>query len=91
MRSLAIGYNGHMTVKLFEGRRREASRLADEMISLIELIGDPALTAALSLAPSTVKCETREMAEVLRLTQRVISLAGDGTSEDARFIGPRSH
>ena len=91
MRSLAVGYNGHMTVKLFEGRRREASRLADEMISLIELIGDPALTAALSLAPSTVKCETREMAEVLRLTQRVISLAGDGTSDDARFIGPRSH
>jgi adenylate cyclase len=87
MRSLAVGYNGHMTVKLFEGRRREASRLADELISLIELIGDPALTAALSLAPSTVKCETREMAEVLRLTQRVISLAGDGTSDDARFIG----
>lgn len=87
LRSLAIGYNGHMTVKLFEGRRREASQLADEMIGLLESFDDPALTAALSLAPSTVKCETRDMAEVLRLTQRVIDLAGDGMSEDARFIG----
>ncbi|OBK74076.1 adenylate/guanylate cyclase domain-containing protein [Mycobacterium sp. 1274761.0] len=87
LRSLAIGYNGHMTVKLFEGRRREASELADEMIQLLESIGDPALMAALSLAPSTIKCETREMREVLRLTQRVISLAEDAAGESALFIG----
>lgn len=85
--SLAIGYSGHLTVKLFEGRRREASRLADELIALLESIDDPALTAALSLAPSTVKCETREMTVVLRLTQRIIDLTEGGARQNALFIG----
>ena len=87
LRSLAIGLNGHLTVNLFDGRRREASRLADEMVTLLESIDDPGLTAALSLSASTVKSETREMTEVLRLTQRIIGLADEGQSENALFIG----
>ena len=87
LRSLAIGLNGHLTVNLFDGRRREASRLADEMVTLLESIDDPGLTAALSLSASTVKSETREMTEVLRLTQRIIGLADEDQSENALFIG----
>ena len=48
LRSLAIGLNGHLTVRLFDARRREASRLADELIALLELLDDPTLAAALS-------------------------------------------
>jgi adenylate cyclase len=49
-RSLAIGLNGHLTVRLFEARRWEASRLADELIALLETLDDPTLAAALSLS-----------------------------------------
>jgi adenylate cyclase len=87
MRSLAMGLNGHLTVALFEARRREASRLADEMIELLESIGDPTLSAALSLSALTVKSETAEMSEVLRLTQQIIELADDKPGKDAEFIG----
>ena len=87
LRSLAIGLNGHLTVNLFDGRRREASRLADEMVTLLESIGDTALTAALSLSASTVKYETGEMTEVLRLSQRIIDVADDDPSNNALFIG----
>ena len=73
LRSLAIGYERSHDGEVLRGRRREASRLADELVALIESIDDPALTAALSLAASTVKCETREMVEVFRLTQQIIS------------------
>ena len=52
LRSLAIGLNGHLTVNLFDGRRREASRLADELITLLESVDDPVFAAALSLSAS---------------------------------------
>ncbi len=87
LRSLAIGLNGHLTVRLFEARRREASRLADELVALLDSIGDPALAAALSLSASTVKSETAEMTQVLRLTQQIIDLADAETGTDALFIG----
>ena len=87
LRSLAIGLNGHLTVALFEARRREASRLADELVALLDSIGDPALAAALSLSASTVKSETAEMTQVLRLTQQIIDLADAETGTDALFIG----
>jgi adenylate cyclase len=86
-RSLAIGLNGHLTVRLFEARRREASRLADELIALLELLDDPTLAAALSLSASTVKAETAEMATVLRLTERIIGMADDDSRKNPLFIG----
>ena len=87
LRSLAIGLNGVVTVRLFEGKRVEASRLADELITLLESIADPALAAALSLSASTVKSETGEMTEVLRLVQHIIDLADADTGTGALFIG----
>ena len=87
LRSLAIGLNGHLTVNLFDGRRREASRLADELLALLEIVDDPVLTAALSLSASTVKTETREMTDVLRLTQGIIDIADEGPSKNTLFIG----
>jgi adenylate cyclase len=86
LRSLAIGLNGHLTVALFEARRRDASRLADELVTLLESIDDPALTTALSLSASTVKIETREMDEVLRLTERIINLADERSSKNTLFV-----
>jgi adenylate cyclase len=87
LRSMAIGLNGHLTVRLFEARRREASRLADELIALLELLDDPTLAAALSLSASTVKSETAEMATVLRLTERIIGMAEDDSRKNPLFIG----
>ena len=87
VRSLAIGLNGHLTVRLFEARRREASRLADELIGLLESLDDPTLAAALSLSASTVKAETEEMATVLRLTERIIGMADADSRKNPLFIG----
>ena len=87
LRSLAIGLNGHLTVRLFEARRRDASLLADELIALLELLDDPTLAAALSLSASTVKAETAEMATVLRLTERIIGMADDDSRKNPLFIG----
>ena len=87
LRSLAIGLNGHLTVRLFEARRREASRLADELIALLDTLDDPTLAAALSLSASTVKAESTEMTVVLRLTERIIGMADDDSRKNPLFIG----
>ena len=87
LRSLAIGLNGHLTVRLFEARRRDASCLADELIALLESLDDATLAAALSLSASTVKSETADMATVLRLTDRIIDMADDDSRKNPLFIG----
>jgi len=70
-------------------RRREASRLASEHIALLEAIGDPTSKVGLSFAAFVAKQETAEMAEVLRLAQRVIDLAdGDPTMGDLIIGSP---
>jgi adenylate cyclase len=75
-RSLALGLNGLETVNLLAARRREASRLGDELVALLESIGDPTLIVALSIGAATAKHETGEMADVLRIVQQIIDLAG---------------
>jgi adenylate cyclase len=88
-RSLAIGMTGPVTENLLKAHRREASRLATEHVRLLESIGDPMLTVALSYAAMVAKHETAEMTEVLRLAQRVIDLAdGDPTKGDLIFGSP---
>jgi adenylate cyclase len=78
--SLAIGMTGQVVAQLLNAHRREASRLATEHTALLESIGDPTLRVGLSFAAFAAKHETGEMAEVLRLAQRVIDLAdGDPT------------
>ena len=61
LRSLAIGMVGLVTAKLMNVDRRQASRLADELVRLLESIGDATLTAALSLGAMSAKHEIGEM------------------------------
>ena len=77
--SLAMGMAGMTVEHVLHGRLREASRLASENMAMVESIGDPALTVALSFAAIVAKHQTGETDEVLRWAQAVIDLA------DARF------
>ncbi len=87
--SLAIGMAGLMTWQTMKALRREASQLADELVQLLEAIGDPTLTVALPYAAMIAKHETAEMADVLRFAQLVIDLAeGDPDKGSLVFESP---
>ena len=86
-RSLVLGLNGLQTLLLFNARRQEASRLADELVALLDSIGDSTLTVALSMGVATAKHETGEMAELLRVTQRIIDLAENDPRKGDQFLG----
>lgn len=75
-RSLAIGMYGLMMQRFFKAHRREASQLADEHIRLLDSIGDSVLTVGLLPGVMAVKHETCEIAEILRLAEIAIELAG---------------
>ena len=87
--SLAIGMTGLLTWQTMKAHRREASQLADELVQLLEAIGDPTLTVALAYAAMLAKHETAEMADVLRFAQLVIDLAeGDPAKGSLIFESP---
>jgi adenylate cyclase len=86
-RSLAIGMVGLVTAKSMSADRREASRLATELVRLLESIGDPTLTVALSLSAMAAKHEIGEVAEVLRLAQTVIDVADGDAKKGNLFLG----
>ena len=89
LRSLAIGTAGRLLAQNFRGQCGEASRSATELVELLESIGDPTLTVALSFSAIIAKHETAEMADVLRLAQRVIDLAeGDPTKGNVILGSP---
>ncbi|MGA8547521.1 MAG: adenylate/guanylate cyclase domain-containing protein [Mycobacterium sp.] len=83
--SLAVGLSGHVTWQVMKAHRREASQLADELIQLLEAIGDPTLTVALSFTAMIAKHEASHMADVLRFAQRVIDLA-DGDPAKGKLV-----
>ncbi len=83
--SLAIGMAGLVMENVIRGRQLEASRLASENMALIESIGDPALTVALSFASCVAKIQVAEMDDVLRWTQTVIDIA-DGAPDRGSII-----
>ena len=83
--SLAIGMAGLVIDHAFQGRIREASRLASEAWALIESIGDPTLTVGLSFPVIYAKAHSGEWCDVLRWSQRVIDLA-DGDPSKGNFI-----
>ena len=83
--SLAIGMAGLVIDHTFQARMREASQLASEAMALIESIGDPTLTVGLSFPLIHAKCETGELSDVLRWSQRVIDLA-DGDPSKGNFM-----
>ena len=84
-RSLAVAMSGPVMETYFNARRREASALAAEQVKLLESIGDPTLTLALVTAAISVKHETAEMHEVLRLSQSAIDLAGGDATRGGRI------
>jgi len=88
-RSLAISMAGMVTAHGMNGDRREATQLATELIRLLESIDDPNLTVGMSFAAMGNRYERGEVAEVLRLAQRVIDLSdGDPTKGNILFGSP---
>ena len=85
--SLAIGMAGLVMAKTFHNQRRESSWLATELARLLESIGEPTLTVALLCGAIVAKHETGELAEVLRLAQRLIDLADGDPAKGNLLIG----
>ena len=85
MASLAIAMAGLVADYGFQGRIREASRLASEAMTVIESVGDPTLTVGLSFAPIHAKMVSAEFNDVLRWSQRVVDLA-DGDPSKGNFL-----
>jgi class 3 adenylate cyclase len=83
--SLAIGMAGLVMDQGFQGRNREASRLASEAWALIESIGDATLTVGLSFPVIYPKGHSGEWGDVLRWSQRAIDLA-DGDPFKGNFM-----
>jgi adenylate cyclase len=89
--SLAVGMAGMTVEHVLHGCVRDASRLASETMALVESIGDPALTIALSFAGIVAKHETGETADALRWTQTVIDLTeADFDKGKLIFESPRA-
>jgi class 3 adenylate cyclase len=83
--SLAIGMAGLVMEHANCGRLREASQLSSEYMALVDSIGNPTLTIALSFAAIQAKCETDEVNDMLRWSQKVIGLA-DGDPIMGNYI-----
>jgi class 3 adenylate cyclase len=83
--SLAIATAGLVLDHVYQGRTREASRVASDSMALIESVDDPTLTVGLSFPAIYAKMETNEWRDVLQWSQRVIELA-DGDPSKGNFI-----
>jgi class 3 adenylate cyclase len=84
--SLAIAMIGLVMDHLYQDRIRAASQLASEAVAIIELVGDPTLTMALSPPAIYAKIDNAEWSDVLRWSQRVIDLA-DGDPARGNLLG----
>jgi hypothetical protein len=85
--SLAIGMAGLVREHMMHARVREASRLASELMVLVESIGDSTLTVGAATAAIYTKLKTGEMADVLRWSQTVIDLAQGEHIKDNLSMG----
>ena len=85
--SLAMAMAGQVGALIVHARFAEASSLASEYVDLVESIGDPALIVALLYAAASAKSVTGEMTETIRLSQRIIAIAGDDPTMGNMIIG----
>ncbi|MFZ0835276.1 MAG: adenylate/guanylate cyclase domain-containing protein, partial [Mycobacterium sp.] len=85
--SLAMAMAGQVSALIVHARPAEASSLGSEYVHLIESIGDPTLTLALLYAAVAAKSMTNEMREVIRLSRRIIDLAGNDATKGNLIIG----
>ena len=83
--SLGIAMAGLVMEHAYRGRVREASRLASELWTILESVGDPTLTVGLSFAPLYAKIEIGQWSDLLAWSQRVIDLA-EGDPARGNFI-----
>jgi class 3 adenylate cyclase len=73
--SLAIGLAALALQYGFDGKIREAQRLADEHMSLLKSSDNPTLTIGATSAAVSIKHETGDMTDILRWSQDVIDWA----------------
>ncbi len=85
--SLAIGIAGLLVDHAFQGRMREASRLASEAMALIESVGDATVTVGLSFTGIYAKIHSGQWCDVLGWSQRVIDLADGDPSKGDFMLG----
>jgi len=85
--SLAIGMTGLVVDHVHQGRMREASQLASEVMALIESLADPTMTVGLSFAAIRAKAICAEWSDVLRWSQRVIDLADGDPAKGKLIVG----
>jgi adenylate cyclase len=86
-KSLAIGMAGHLTSLTFNAHHSEAASMASEFATLVESIGDPAMTVGLFYAAAQAKWEAGEVTESLRLAQRIIDLADGDPDMGSLVVG----
>jgi adenylate cyclase len=84
--SLAMAMSGRTIALMFGGRYRESSRVASELIALLDSIGDPTWELMFVYGASTVKLLNGEVAAASRLAQRVIDLADGDPLKGASVI-----
>lgn len=73
--SLAVGMYGLASEHMFEGRIREAARVASEQTALLRTIGDQPMAIGVAFLTIGVVLETGDVHEMLRLAQMVIDWA----------------
>ena len=87
--SLAIGLAGRVSSLIVHARYVESLELADELTTLVDSIGDPALSVALLYAVLGANFQVGRTAEVLRVAQRMIDLShGDPVMGDLIIGSP---
>ena len=85
-RSLAIGMTG-LIAHQFTAHHPEATDLAAEQIRLFDAIDDPTLTVGFAVGALAAKLQAGEMHEVLRLADRVVTLADGDATMGAGVVG----
>ena len=85
--SLVLAIAGQAAALYYDGQYREASRLASEVVAVVDSIGDPAIAIRLLHSVIVAKLQTGHVAEVLRLAQSMIDLAGGDPAKGQLTLG----
>ena len=85
--SLAIGMTGQMSALVAHGHYQQAAEMVGELMSLADSLGDSILSVGLVLAALTAKFGTGELAEVVRLADRIIADPREDMAQGAIIFG----
>jgi hypothetical protein len=84
--SLAFGMMGPMSLHSYRGEVREAQRMASELMTLLDSIDDPALSAQAAYGAISIKAQAGEMSEVLRWAEATIDWADGDPTKGGKLI-----